>query len=86
MIKTFTQDDCLLYLSNEMAEADRTDFRAQVSQDPALEEALLDLSSTLATLSGAKLEMSMPESGIQRILHAAGALYYTEPEGVAGHW
>jgi ferric-dicitrate binding protein FerR (iron transport regulator) len=86
MIKTFTQDDCLLYLSNEMPEADRNAFRAQLSQDPLLEEALQELSATLTTLSSAKLERSMSESSIQRILHAAGALYQTEPEGVAGTW
>lgn len=85
MIKTFTQDDCLLYLSHEMPEADRNAFREQLTRDPALEETLQELSSTLTTLHSAKLERSMSESAIQRILHAAGTLY-PEPEGVTGHW
>lgn len=84
MIKTFTQDDCLLYLSNEMSEADRNAFREQLSKDAALEETLQELSGTLATLNSAQLERSMPESAIQRILNAAAVLY---PEHeVTGHW
>lgn len=85
MIKIFTQDDCLLYLSNEMPEADRIAFRAQLSQDPALEEALQELSGTLSTLTSANLGLSIKESSIQRILNAAHALY-PEPEGVHGGW